>query len=87
MTEKEEGTGPRTESGMEEGIGVPEVAYEQARVGTTVPRERVQSKSLSRHAEKERPRTRPGFQSRIQNMGSGCFGHNNPRPRTLENEA
>jgi hypothetical protein len=87
MAEKEERTGPRTESGKEEGIGVPEVAYEEARVGTTVPRERVRSKSLSRHAKKERPRTRPGFRSRIRNMGSGCFGHNNPRLRTSENEA
>jgi hypothetical protein len=31
MAEKEEGTGPRTESGREEGIGVPERAYEEAR--------------------------------------------------------
>jgi hypothetical protein len=31
MAEKEERTGPRTESGKEEGIGVPEVAYEEAK--------------------------------------------------------
>jgi hypothetical protein len=31
MAEKEERTGPRTESGKEEGIGIPERAYEEAR--------------------------------------------------------